>query len=52
MNDIDWTGKVGFYLAIASIFVAITWCKWSEFREPKKPSDEAKPIAPEPAAKL
>lgn len=40
MHDIDWTGKVGFYLAVASIFVVIAIGKWIEFREPKKPDDE------------
>ena len=40
MNEIDWTGKVGFYLAVASIFVAIAWGKWREFKEPQKPTGE------------
>lgn len=38
MGEIDWTGKVGFFLAIASIFIAIGFGMWHDAHTP--PTDD------------
>lgn len=48
MTDFDLTGKFGWYLALGICVLAAATNLWFES---KKPSDEAKSTAPEPAVK-